>query len=254
MRWQIEMLRAVLELRRRDGEHDLLDTVFLHGGLDLLAVAHDGDSHQQCAPFGGIVVNDAHDLIFRVRAVLKFTDDHGSRGAAADEHGASARALLGSGALIAQQTVDKARERDRDEQHQNVNKRIAARHGQTRKQHTEPHRRAGTRRGKRDAHELMHSRKLPQTVVKPEYPENNDRDERIEPHVGHDAAHKSGFRRRCRRQLEAQKQRRNSREIYYHNVRQQQTRYSQQLLRIYILINELSHFFPQRITKTPIIA
>ena len=90
------------------------------------------DSHQQCAPFGGIVVNDAHDLIFRVRAVLKFTDDHGSRGAAADEHGASARALLGSGALIAQQTVDKAREaRGRDEQHQNVNKRIAARHGQS---------------------------------------------------------------------------------------------------------------------------
>ena len=46
-------------------------------------------------------------------------------------------------------------------------------------------------------------------------------------------------------------QRGNCREIYYHNVRQQQTRYSQQLLRIYILINELSHFFPQRITKTP---
>ena len=97
----------------------------------------------------------------------------------------------------------------------------------------------------------MHSRKLPQTVVKPEYPEDNDRGERIEPHVGYDAAYKSGLRRLCRRQLEAQKQRRNSREIYYHNVRQQQTRYSQQLLRIYILINELSHFFPQRITKTP---
>ena len=151
-----------------DGQDDLRDAVFIHGGFDHVTAAHDPHAHQLTALFAGVIVDDADHLVLGEATVLEFPQHQSTGLTGTDEQGVLTAGVGQAGPKPTKETVREAdhhgeHTQDHGAQHrEGPGQRHKTRHN---KQTLDHHDQCG---GGENMYQLVRTGKSPKAVVQPE--------------------------------------------------------------------------------------
>ena len=162
----LQDIAAILIVRRRNGKNNLLDTVLLHNGGDVVAVARDLDSAQIVAALVEVVVHDTDDVVDRLHAGLKLAQSHRAGVAGADQEGSALHRSVRRANQHAQGAVADPGDADQSDQEQTADDGVTDRKEiQTVNGVDDEFEQADDRTGHGDVHQFIDTCKLPKAVI-----------------------------------------------------------------------------------------